>query len=152
VNEDARLEERLLAALARREYSRTELARKARGWGYPEEGIEAVLDRLVRQGSVDDGRVARDHVETRLRGRPRGRMALRAELRRRGVRAEAIDAALEAVGSEREEEAAREVTRRKLRSLRGREPELVRRRLAGALQRRGFPAELIRRILEEETT
>ena len=52
--------------------------------------------RLAALGYLDDAAFARAWVESRDRARPRGARALRDELRRKGVAAEAVEAALTA--------------------------------------------------------
>jgi regulatory protein len=63
--------------------------------GYPAAIVEQVLDRLVEFGYLDDADFARAWVESRDRARPRGAVALRRELQRKGVPDEVIAAVLE---------------------------------------------------------
>lgn len=56
--------------------------------------IDATLERLARNGLVDDARFAEAWVENRVDLRPRSRRALAYELSRRGVEREQIDQAL----------------------------------------------------------
>jgi len=74
-----------LAALARREHSRVELARKLAAKGFAQESIEPVLDELEIAGYLDQQRF----VESYLRSHAgRGPLRARAELRQHGVDAE----------------------------------------------------------------
>ena len=79
------IEARCLAALARREYSRAELAAKLDGC--PADDIAAVLDTLAARGWQSDARFAASY----LRGhRGYGRLKMRHELEQRGIRGELL--------------------------------------------------------------
>lgn len=60
----------------------------------PEAEARAAIARLLDQGYLDDVAFARYWLEQRDRFRPKGDLALRAELRQRGVDAGVIDEAL----------------------------------------------------------
>jgi len=77
-----------------------EVRRRLLGAGFPERLVEAAVARLVAAGYLDDHAFARAWVAARDRTRPRGVLALRRELRLRGV----DDAIVEAVLAEREAE------------------------------------------------
>lgn len=63
--------------------------------GYPAPIVEQVLERLVEIGYLDDEAFARAWVESRDRARPRGVVALRRELQRKGIPEEVISGILE---------------------------------------------------------
>ena len=85
------------------------------------------------------------HYSRGLAGR-----ALSAELKQRGVAADAIRAAIEdRLSPDAEASAARQLIDRKLRSTRGLPPEQRTRRLAGLLARKGYPAGLAFRVIRE---
>ncbi|MBC7315870.1 MAG: RecX family transcriptional regulator, partial [Chloroflexi bacterium] len=73
--------------------------------------------------------------------------ALSAELREKGVNQEVIEAALEPLDLD-EEESAQRAAEKALRRYASLDEETFRRRLSGYLQRRGFTAEVCRRIVE----
>jgi regulatory protein len=92
-------DEVLAAALRRleiRAFAVAALRRRLVEAGYRTELVEAVLERLVALGLLDDERYARDWIESRDRARPRGAAVLRRELAQRGVDSEVIAAALAA--------------------------------------------------------
>lgn len=91
-----RIRDTVLRALARRAHSRRELVDRLYRKEFPGRLIHETLDRLEEIGLVDDRAFAEAYVRDRLRLRPRGRRALRAELARKGVRADA-EPAIEAV-------------------------------------------------------
>lgn len=97
--------------------------------------VRAVVERLEAAGLLDDRAFARLWVGDRESFKPRGRRALRWELARRGVAAEAIAQALEGLD---EEESAYRAGRARLERFRGLEWEDFRARLGGFLSRRGF--------------
>lgn len=108
-----------------------------------------VLDRLTAVGLVDDKAFAAAFVSSARTHRGLGRQALAAELRRRGVQPDVVEGATSALAAQDEEDAARDLVRRRLRSM-DRLPEQARtRRLLAMLMRRGYPAELAIRVVQE---
>ncbi len=73
------------AFLAVRSRSVDETRKRLVHLGYPAALVEQVLERLVDIGYLDDEAFARAWVESRDRARPRGAVALRRELQRKGV-------------------------------------------------------------------
>ncbi|MCM3922171.1 recombination regulator RecX [Frankia sp. AiPs1] len=138
---------RLLAARAR---SRAELATALRSRGVDDDVAATVLDRLTAVGLVDDGAFAAAFVSSARTHRGLGRQALVAELRRRGVQPDVVEVATSDLAAHDEEEMARDLVRRRLRSM-DRLPEQARvRRLLAMLMRRGYPAELAIRVVREQ--
>jgi regulatory protein len=112
--------------------------------------IELALARLEALGLVDDASFARYWVESRQASRPRGPNALRGELRRKGVRREAIEAALgDAALPGDEAAAALALARGALRKYAG-APDRATfvRRLGGFLRRRGYSYEVAGPIVD----
>lgn len=130
---------RLLTARAR---TRAELEAKLAGKGYPPDVTGRVLDRLAEVGLVDDRDFAEQWVRSRHAHAGKGRRALAAELRRKGLDDEVIDAALADLdaGSERqraEQLVSDRLRREKLDDDPGTEVKVTR-RLVGMLARRGY--------------
>ncbi|MCY0959746.1 recombination regulator RecX [Streptomyces sp. H27-H5] len=142
---------RLLTGMPR---TRRQLADALEKRGIPEEVSQEVLSRYEEVGLIDDAAFAGAWVESRHRGRGLARRALAQELRTKGVHATLVQEALEQLDSEQEEETARELVERKLRSTRGLERDKRIRRLAGMLARKGYPEgmalRVVRRALETE--
>lgn len=132
---------RLLTARAR---TRAELAGQLAKRGYPDDVSAAVLDRLAQVGLVDDGDFAEQWVRSRRVNAGKGKRALAAELRNKGVDNEVIDAALAGIDAGAERARAEQLVRDKLRREKlgdpgDREVEAkVTRRLVGMLARRGY--------------
>lgn len=139
-----------LKLLAARPRSRAELAAALRRRGIPEHVGESVLDRLGEVGLVDDAAFAETAVHSGHAYRGLGRRALSAELRRRGVPDDVAREAVGAVQPEDEEQRARELVRRKLRTTTARDPGTVARRLAGMLARKGYSEGLAWRVVRDE--
>jgi regulatory protein len=91
------LKSRAIAALARREHSRQQLARKLAPHAESEEALEAVLDELVEKGFLSDARFAEALV--RVRGERYGAARLALELREHGVPQDRSHEALESAKS-----------------------------------------------------
>lgn len=118
--------------------TRHELAVTLRERGVPQEVADAVLDRFVEVGLIDDAEFARSWVESRHRSRGAARPVLRQELRRKGVADALIDEALGQLTAEGESERARALVHRKLPSLSRYDDATKARRLSSMLMRRGY--------------
>jgi len=137
---------RLLAVRAR---SRAELERRLGQRGLPQEAVAAALDRLAAVGLVDDAAFARAYAESRA-GRGADAAVIARDLRGRGVdpdlAARASDAA---VPAEEQAERCRQVAEARLARMEGLRPEVQFRRLAGYLDRRGYPTGLIGAVVSD---
>ena len=144
--------EKALRYLGYRPRSEAELRRHLKEKGIEGETAEGVLARLKRAGLADDDSFARFWVENREAFRPRGKRAVAAELRQRGVSREAIEVAVAEVN---EEEAAWKAASDRARRLKGRSWPEFRAKLGGFLARRGFNYEtispVVRRAWQEMT-
>lgn len=138
---------RQLAAAAR---SRAQLEQAMAKKLVPEPIARRVLDRFTEVGLIDDVEFAEMLVRTRHAERGQSRRAIAVELRRKGIDEETAAGALEQLDAEDEESAARTLVRRKLASGGSLAPEVLRRRIYGALGRKGYPPGLVARILREE--
>jgi regulatory protein len=129
--------------------TRAQLADALRRKGLPDDVAERVLGRYSEVGLIDDAAFARAWVESRHAGRGLARRALAAELRRRGVADETVSEAVEELGPEQEEAAARELVARRLPGTRGLETVKRTRRLMGMLARKGYSGGLAYRVVRE---
>ncbi|MEE1742282.1 recombination regulator RecX [Streptomyces sp. BE147] len=134
--------------------TRKQLADALRKREIPDEAAEEVLSRFEDVGLIDDAAFAGAWVESRHRGRGLARRALVRELRTKGVDSALIDEAVGRLEPEQEEETARDLVARKLRSTRGLDRDKRLRRLAGMLARKGYgegmALRVVRQALEEE--
>jgi regulatory protein len=143
--------DKALDALARRARSRVELSRWLRQREFTDEQIAPTCDKLEALGLLHDEEYARAFARSRLApGRGMGPRRVAAELARRGVARGTVDGVmreLEDDGTADESTSIEAVAARKLRTLQGLEPEVVKRRLYGFLARRGFSGGAIRSVL-----
>ncbi len=146
-DEGERAVEISLRLLAARPRSERELRDRLRRKGFAEPAIEAAIERLRGWRYLDDAEFARLWVEHRQATGPRGRRLLEFELRSKGIDPETVSQTVEAAELD-EEAAARAVAAKHLARLAGLDPVTRRRRLAGALQRRGFDWPVIWRVLD----
>src|SRR6478752_2987865 len=127
---------RLLTARAR---TRAELEGQLAKRGYPDDVSARVLDRLARAGLVDDVDFAEQWVRSRRANAGKGKRALAAELRTKGVDDDVIAAALADIDAGAERQRAEQLVRDKLRREKlGDDDTKVARRLVGMLARRGY--------------
>lgn len=128
---------RLLTVRAR---TRAELAGQLAKRGYPDDVAEAVLDRLAAVGLIDDEDFAAQWVRSRQQHAGKGKRALAAELRTKGIDGDVIAAALDGIDAGAERVRAEQLVERKLRreTLTDGDDAKVMRRLVGMLARRGY--------------
>ena len=136
-----------LDLLARRSHFESELARKLERKGFTPADIQSAIARLQRAGLVDDRRSAIELIAARLRRSPQGRRRLRAELQRKGVDGESIEAALGEALPADEGELARAAAQRFARRRGAPDPRALERHL----DRLGFTSRDILAISEEPT-
>ncbi|ULE32949.1 recombination regulator RecX [Mycobacterium sp. IDR2000157661] len=129
---------RLLTARAR---TRAELEGQLARRGYPDDVSSRVLDRLTKVGLVDDADFAEQWVRSRQANAGKGKRALAAELRTKGVDKDVITAALADVDADAERSRAEQLVAERLRrhKLDDGDDMKVTRRLVGMLARRGYP-------------
>lgn len=128
----------LLDQLTGRARSRQELATKLAQRDVPAEIATGLLDRFEEVGLIDDAAFAQAWVSGRHTGKGLAPRAIALELRRKGVADEVAREALDQVGSEEQEETARVLVRKKLRSLQRFDEATQTRRLVGMLARKGY--------------
>ena len=141
-----------LRLLTERARTRQELAQALRKREVPDEAANAVLERFDEVGLIDDAAFAGQWVRSRHSGRGLARRAIAVELRRKGVADEVAQEALAEVDTDAEEQRARELVDRKLRTVPADTPErrtTAARRLVGMLARRGYPAGIAYRVVRE---
>jgi regulatory protein len=138
-----------LTMLERQPRTRAELARGMARRGVPEDAAAAVLDRFSEVGLINDEAFAQAWVDSRHAGRALGRRALSAELRRRGIDDDVAREALASVTPEDEEQAARALVERKLRTMTSVPHDAKVRRLVAMLARKGFAQGLAFRLVRE---
>lgn len=129
--------------------SRAELEAALRRRGCADEVAHAVLDRLTEVGLVDDAAYASMLVRSRQATRGLARRALAQELRRKGIDRDLAEEVLAEVDPAVEEESARQLVERRLGSMTGLDATVQTRRLAGMLARKGYPSDIVMRVVRE---
>lgn len=143
---------RAMRFLSLRPHSEHELRVKLARKDVEPELIEEAFERLRELGYLDDAAFARQWIEER--GRRRGTVLLRAELRRKKVADEIIEESLKLPGRD-ELSDARVLAARRLARLSGQPPEVVRQRLTRYLVGRGYGYDIARQAIgspDEATT
>jgi regulatory protein len=139
--------QKALHFLSYRPRSSAEVRQNLSKRGISESLIEETLNRLQSTGLVNDEALARAWVENRNSFRPRGKPALRMELRRKGLSDEIVQSVLELQGNEA---ALAFMTARKYaRRLLGLEWPEFRQKLSGFLARRGFSYTTLAPVVSE---
>jgi regulatory protein len=144
----ARAENVSMHALTRRGMSRWELEKTLMSRELDEQVVADELDRLERVGLIDDAALAENFVRTQHERKGLGRQALSAELRRRHVDQEHIDAALEQVDDDDEQSRATELALKRAPQLRSYDLETAKRRLTGFLMRKGYSSSIVRTAVD----
>lgn len=84
----------LMRLCARAEKCESDARRLLRGWGIGEEEASRIVERLIRDRFIDDGRYAAAFVREKLRLSGWGEYKIRTALQRKRIDRELIDAAL----------------------------------------------------------
>ena len=139
----------LLDQLTGRARSRKELADKLATKLVPDDVAARLLDRFEEVGLVDDAAFARLWISSRQPAKALSRRALAAELHRKGIDDEVAREALAEIDPDVEEDAARQLVQRKLRSMSRFDDVTRTRRLVGMLARKGYSPGLAYSIVRE---
>jgi len=150
VEEQRKARDICYALLTARARSRHELHDALLRKGISAAAADIVLGKFDRAGLIDDVQFAEMWVRSRHTYNGLGRRALAMELRRKGVADEVVAEAVAAVDGEAEEERARELVRKRLRTLSGVDETTKIRRLVGALARKGYAEGLAYRVVRDE--
>lgn len=146
-----KVHDRALNMLAFRARSSAELARSLVRKGELKEHVEWAIGRLLELGLLDDAAFAQAFTRAKVLGAKQSRRRVQQDLSRKGVARSVSDEAIDRVFDEEgvdQREIVEEAARKKLRSLRGLEPPVRRRRLYAFLARRGYDADDIRSAME----
>jgi len=119
------------------EQCRSSVARKLVSWGVDMNESDAILNRLVSDGYIDERRYACAYCESKLLRAGWGERKVRYELRMKHLSAADIDAGIASVDEEAREEAMRRVAEKKLATLHG-DSETMQRKLMAFMIQRGF--------------
>lgn len=119
--------------------------------GEPEADVDEVIERLQRNGLLNDQNYARQFARSKALGAGLSRRRLQQELSKRGVSRDVAEPAIDEVFEHEEidEDASIErVARKKLRLLTKADDDTKRRRLYAFLARRGYDSDDIARVIQ----
>lgn len=139
-DQEAKAYERSVRFLSYRPRSVAEVERMLRRHETPQPVIDRVIERLIDSGYLDDEAFARFWVDDRERFGPRGPLALRHELREKGLAEEIIDQVLRSVDSS---DSAYRAGKKRAQRLAGLDERTFRQKLGSHLLRRGFPHQVV---------
>jgi len=141
-DERVRARKKILALLERMDRTEQDLRQRMKRSGFEEELVEDAIAYARQFGYIDDERYARNYAKSRSGSK--SHRQIEAELRRKGFTGRLPEELYEEARPE--EEAIRNLIRRKTDDVENLEPE-ARQKLAASLYRKGFPSELIRKEL-----
>jgi regulatory protein len=123
---------------AHREYCCADIAEKLRRKGATPEQTAVLIDRLIEEGYIDEGRYARAFVHDKILYNGWGRIKVAQHLRAKGICPAYIQEAMPCITEEQYAEVFQKVLRSKQRSIKGETDYEVRQKLARSLIARGF--------------
>jgi regulatory protein len=141
---------RALDLLSARPYTVRQLRRKLIQKEVPADEADAVIERLIGAGLLDDERYALAYARSKLVGQGSSARRISQDLARKGVSTELSKQAIEQVVIDEEIDTRaviERVARKKLASMGDLEPVVLRRRLFAFLARRGYEMEEIREVV-----
>ena len=144
--------DRALDLLAARPYSIKTLRRKLLQHGASAEEVDAVVERLVGAGLLDDAKYALAFARSKLLGSGASARRIREELGRKGVAGAVASDAIEQVIVDEDVDTSvviERVARKKLAAMGELEPVVLRRRLYAFLARRGYEVDEIRGVVRK---
>ncbi len=137
-----------LKLLGYRARSKQEMIDRLKRKGFEDGQINAAIAYLEDAGLINDEDLASDLFTYSLEKKSLGGKGIRTFLASRGIGKPLIDKTLSALQPDMEERAALLFVEKKLRAMEQYPRDVVRRRLWGMLQRRGFSGDVIRRTVK----
>lgn len=141
-----------LTLLTARQYTTRNLRRKLVQKGFAADDTDATIARLIANGLLDDARYAAAFVRGKLLGPGASKRRIRQQLYQRGIQGDVADAAIEIVIEDESvdlEAVVEKDARKKLASLAGLEPRIIKRRLYSHLARRGYNIDEINAVMKK---
>jgi regulatory protein len=133
-----------LRLLGYRSRSRKELRSRLNRRGFSHNHIDSTIEHLEKTGLLDDDAVAREIFRYAVERKFLGKKGIERLLTARGIGKGLVNESLSAMTREAEEETAVRLTSKKIKTLKDYPDNVIRRRLWGMLQRRGFSRDIIR--------
>ncbi|CAG7602222.1 Regulatory protein RecX [Paenibacillus solanacearum] len=137
---------RLLSSRLRSEH---EMRARLKQKGYEPAIVGKTVDRLQSERYLDDELFAEQLTRQRLESQKKGRHFIRQELQQRGIKKDTIHEAMELVNEETEFRMAFGLAEKRYANELSRDPVKAKRKIAGFLQRRGYPGTVVSRVLKQ---
>ena len=134
-----------LRFLSARDHCRHEIRQKLKRQGFGGAAIDAAIEKLMDQNYLDDQIYAANYVNYRMKTSPRSRRLLSQELKRKGIRDDHIQMALEPVDERQMALACIHRKRRRWRRFAGQERRL---KILAHLSSKGFSYDVSRLAVE----
>lgn len=144
--------ESALRFLSYRPRSEKELRDKLKNKGFTKDIIEEVIEDLKSVNLLNDYEFASAWIRDRLSNNPRGKVLLKQELYRKGVKEEIIKKIVKEYFADETEELnlAKSLLQKRKRRYENLEKNVAKRRLTDFLLRRGFSYDIIKQVLKIE--
>ncbi|MBI5194773.1 MAG: regulatory protein RecX [Nitrospirae bacterium] len=137
-----------LKLLSYRSRSRKEIVEKLGKKGFSQGETERVISYLKNTEFIKDETLARQILRTALERKNLGRQGIKMLLSKRGIEKDLIKETLSGLTDEEEQDAALRLAEKKLKNLKGQQKNTIKQKLWRALQRKGFPADIINSVLK----
>ncbi len=138
-----------LRLLSYRSRSRSEMIERLTKKGFGYEETERTVRYLQERGFIEDRALASELFTNAVERKYLGRTGIKAFLSRRGIDKELINETLSMHTRDMEMESAGRLVRKRVKALQRHPKEVKRRRIRAALQRRGFSADVINRLISD---
>jgi regulatory protein len=141
-----------LKFLSYRMRSERELRDKLKKKEFAQNLIDEVVKDLKRVNLIDDYEFASAFVRDRISNNPRGKILLKQELWKKGIKKEIIEKALKEYFKDENEELilAKELLRKRKKRYESLDENVAKRRLMSFLLRRGFSYDIVKQVLRIE--
>jgi regulatory protein len=139
-----------LRFLSYRMRSEKEVRDKLKKKEFAEDLITEVIKDLKRVNLVDDYEFASAFIRDRISNSPRGKILLRQELWKKGIKKEIIEKVLKEYFKDEDEELilARELLQKRKKRYEGMDENISKRRIMSFLLRRGFSYDIVKQVLK----
>lgn len=131
------------------EHCRSEVTEKLQKWEVDAEDYNRILEYLLRENYLDEGRYAKLFVRDKYRINKWGRIKIEYSLRQKRVEQSAIFDALDTIDEELYLENLSDLLQAKRRSIKAKDPYDERAKLFRFAASRGFDSDEIKRILKQ---
>jgi regulatory protein len=141
--QEARARNVLLYQLSRSIKSKDQCRKILEKRGIDSEIAERILDRFEEAQLIDDLVFARVFTNSRVNTKGLAKSAIARELREKGIGQNLIEEALVELDTDSEQARANELAINRIRRMNGLETEVIKRRLAGFLGRKGYSGSVV---------